>query len=79
MTKTFTQDDVIRYIYNETTAEENLAIAQALITDEMLMDEYKQLSASIDSLNSTMLEPSEKTITNILNYSKSVDLHSINR
>ncbi len=79
MTKTFTQDDVIRYIYNETTAEETEAIAQALITDEMLMDEYKQLSASIDSLNSAMLEPSEKVITNILNYSKSVDLHSIHR
>lgn len=79
MIKTFTHDDVIRYLYHETSTEESEAIAQALLTDEMLMDEYKQLSAIIESMNSTMLEPSEKSVANILNYSKSVDLHSIHQ
>lgn len=79
MIKTFTQDDVIRYIYKETSEQENEAIAQALLTDEMLMDDYKQLSASVETLNSAMLEPSEKAINNILNYSKSIALHSYHK
>ncbi len=76
MIKTFTHNDVIRYIYNETSVEESKALAHALLTDEVLMEIYKELSALTENLDSAMLEPSQKSVDTILNYSKSIDLHS---
>lgn len=71
MIKTFTQDDLVRYIYQETTNEENIEIEQALLFDEALADEYATLSSIVSSVNTIQKEPSQKTIDSILNYSKS--------
>lgn len=76
MIKTFTQDDLVRYIYQETTKEENIEIEQAMLFDESLADEYAQLSNVVSSLNGIQKEPSQKTIDSILNYSKSVGMET---
>ena len=54
MTKTFTQNDLIRYIYNETSQQESVAINQALLCDERLHEEHKQLSSIIAMLDELM-------------------------
>ena len=77
MIKTFTPNDVVRYYYNETSEEENKAIAQALIIDADLLEVYMQLKQSADKLDEAQKNPSEKVINNILNYSKSMDLNSV--
>ena len=46
MIKTFTQDDLVRYIYQETTTEESIEIETALIFDETLSDSYNELSGN---------------------------------
>ena len=77
MIKTFTPNDVIRYLYNETSEEENKAIAQALIIDAELLEIYMQLKQSSEKLDEIEKNPSENVINNILNYSKSKDLDSV--
>lgn len=68
MTKTFTQDDLIRFLYHETSEEETKEINKALLCDTDLLKQYKELNATHKELNAARLEPSAKTIQNILNY-----------
>ena len=77
MIKTFTPNDVIRYFYNETSEEENEAIAKALIINADLLEVYMNLKQSAEKLDELQKEPSEYVINNILNYSKSRDLNSV--
>ncbi|MDN5216376.1 hypothetical protein QQ020_30185 [Fulvivirgaceae bacterium BMA12] len=77
MIKIFTPNDVIRYFYNETSPEENEAIANALIIDNDLLEVYREVKQSVEMLNDIRKEPSESVINNILNYSKSRDLNSV--
>jgi hypothetical protein len=76
MTKTFTRNDLIRYIYQETTEREKQKIEQELLLDNKLFEEYKNLAEVSMELDRVDLSPSEKTIKKILNFSKSINLHS---
>jgi hypothetical protein len=77
MIKTFTQDDLVRYIYKETTIEENFEIEQAMLFDETLADDYAALIDVVQSLDAIQKEPSDRSIDVILSYSKSYDLHAV--
>ena len=57
MTKTFTQNDLIRYIYDETSNAESSEIQQALLCDGSLQEEYKKLSG-VTSMLDELLETS---------------------
>ena len=76
MTKTFTRNDLIRYIYQETTESEKNEIEQELLLDNKLFEEYKNLAEVSMELDRVDLSPSEKSIKKILNFSKSINLHS---
>ena len=76
MTKTFTRNDLIRYIYQETTESEKKEIEQELLLDNRLFEEYKNLAEVSMELDRIELSPSQKTINKILNYSKTINLHS---
>lgn len=43
MNQFITQDDLIRYAYNETSAEENIFIRQAIETDLKLQEDYHDM------------------------------------
>ncbi|WP_420388540.1 hypothetical protein [Roseivirga sp.] len=77
MIKTFTQDDLVRYIYKETSEEENAELVSAMLFDEELEKNYTSLKDVISGLDASMKEPSDKTIDSILSYSKSYHLHSV--
>ncbi len=77
MTKTITRDDVLRYIFRETSKEENLAIENELLQNTSLMDYYKQSVESIHEVQSIELEPAEKAVSKILKYSESMKAISI--
>jgi len=79
MTKTFTQDELIRYIYHETSDQENKEIENALICDDVILEMYKKLKNTIEQLDKIEQLPSGQVIDKILNYSKSVDLDSVRR
>lgn len=77
MTKTITHDDVLRYIYKETSEEENLAIEKQLLVDASLMEYIKQIQSSISKINQLELEPSKKVVQDILSFSSSFRCESI--
>ena len=69
MTKTFTQDDVIRYVYEETSEEENLLIEEALMVEQTLMGFFLdtlELRALMDKIERA---PRPSTLNSILSYS----------
>ena len=70
MIKTFTQDDLIRFIYNECPETERREINKALLCDVELLELYKQLSAVKNQIDRAAFEPSDKTVQKILAYSK---------
>ncbi len=79
MTKTFTQDELIRYIYHETSEKENKEIENALICDDVILEMYKKLKNTIKQLDKIKESPSDQIIDKILDYSKSVNLNSVGR
>jgi hypothetical protein len=71
MIKTFTQNDLIRYLYHETTEAEAREIDNALVCDAELRQQYASLCAMKRNLDEAELQPSSATVLNILSYSKS--------
>ncbi|MCX2744875.1 hypothetical protein OO013_13415 [Mangrovivirga sp. M17] len=74
MIKTFTPDDVIKYVYKECDQEEQREIEEALLCDEKLKETYQYVVNMKDDLDKIDVQPSNKAITNILNYSKNYNL-----
>jgi hypothetical protein len=72
MIKTFTQTDLIRYFYRETTEEEKKEIDKALIRDSELMALYNEICEMAKAMDQSKLEPSKATVLNILSYSRSL-------
>jgi hypothetical protein len=72
MIKTFTQNDLMRYLYQETTEEEAREISKALVCDPQLQSLYMELSTLKNEMDKIKLEPSSSTVLNILSYSKSL-------
>ena len=70
MTKTFTQNDLIRFLYHETSEEETKEINRALLCDGELQTQYKDLNASKAMLDDVRLQPSANTVLNILSYAR---------
>ena len=71
MIKIFTQTDLIRYLYQETTEEEAKEISKALQRDEELKAQYADLCAARNAIDASALEQSSATVLNILSYSRS--------
>lgn len=77
MTKTITRDDVLRYIFNETSEEESLAIEKQLIVNSGLMDFYRKSSDMVKRIENLQLEPSEASMSKILRFSDAHRVESI--
>ncbi|EPR65207.1 hypothetical protein [Cyclobacterium qasimii] len=65
MTKSFTTNDLIRYIYQEMEEEENDQLVQLLQDDQQLMQEYIDLLSTIEKLDIVLIEPSDSIINAI--------------
>lgn len=70
MTQTFTPDDVIRYVYEETTEDENVLIEDALIGDQELLEFYLDALEMKSLMNKIERTPSNSVVSNILAYSQ---------
>ncbi len=70
MTKTITQDNLIRFIYNETTAEESSLIDEALSGDFQLMELFDQLIESKNQLDMLVTSPKKIMVDSVMAYSK---------
>ncbi len=77
MTKTITHDDVLRYIYKETSNEETLAIEKQLLVSVSLMEFHNQTKETIRRITKLQLEPSINSQQSIMDYSGSFKFESI--
>lgn len=77
MTKIITRDDVLRYIYKETTNEETVTIEKQLILNVSLMDFYNQTKETIKKIHEFQIEPSINVQQSIIDYSGSLNFESI--
>jgi len=77
MTKQFTQNDLISYIYQEMKEVEQELLVQALHSEESLMQEYVQLLSTIEQLNQVRLQPSEKVVKAIKAIAHSTGLQKV--
>ena len=74
MTKTSTQNDLIRFLYDETSKEESEQLQNALICEGELLDEFNQLASTKSMLSGLLYDPSKESLNTILDYSKSTKL-----
>jgi UDP-N-acetylmuramoylalanine-D-glutamate ligase len=66
----FTSDDLLLYLYGETTPEQTTQIKQALETDWSLQEKLALLQEAHNELNTINLSPSKASIDAIMAYAE---------
>ena len=77
MTKTFTENDLVRFLYGELTNDEKKDLEQALITDNDLQCRLNDLQSVIRDLEHMNSSPSTRVIDKILEFSKGYQKESV--
>ncbi len=73
---TYTENDLIQFIYKETSMEESQRIAEAIQRDAELQEKFLELRDSSRKLPKVSFAPSKDSIRNILDYSSSTQLET---
>ena len=66
----FTPEDLLQYLYNETSPAQKAAIKAALETDWSLREKFEVITSAKSRLETLKMSPSQKTIDNILSYAE---------
>jgi hypothetical protein len=66
----FTPEDLLLYLYKETSKEKTEQIKTALETDWNLREQFDLLTVAQSKLEAVVLAPGQKTIDNILAYAE---------
>ena len=65
-----TPEDLLLYLYKETSEERTTAIESALKQDWTLREKLAVLKTSLERLNGIKKSPSTRAILNVLNYAR---------
>lgn len=74
MDRTFTQDELILFIYNELPTADRIALVNELVVNQDLRAELKQLTDTVGMLSDTVYEPSATSVAIIIEDSLSSHL-----
>ena len=66
----FTPEDLLQYLYNETSPAKTAEIKAALETDWSLREKFEVITSAQKRLETLKMSPSQQTIDNILNYAE---------
>jgi hypothetical protein len=66
----FTPEDLVQYLYSETSPEKTAAIQAAIETDFNLREQFETLVAGRQQLAEIKMSPSVKTMDKILQYAE---------
>lgn len=66
----FTQEDLLLYLYKETSTEQNTLIEAALQQDYELHKSLVDLQESIQLLDQPTIEPRTEVVLSVLNYAR---------
>jgi hypothetical protein len=74
----FTPEELIQFLYKETSPEKTAAIEASLLEDWTLREKLSVLKASLKGLDEVVLEsPRPQVILNILNYARESAIESV--
>ncbi len=66
----FTPEDLVQYLYKETSLQKTAKIKDALEKDYSLREKLEVITSAQKRLEALTLSPRKKTIENILNYAE---------
>ena len=66
----FTPEDLLLYLYNETTSKQTAAIEKALEKDWTLREKLSVLKVSMQRLDKITEHPRTEVVLNVLNYAR---------
>ncbi len=66
----YTPEDLLQYLYKETSLQECRAIEKALTEDWTLREKFEVLRSSIERLNSLIESPRVEVVLQVLNYAR---------
>lgn len=64
----FTPEDLLLYLYKETSKQQTIAIEKALANDWSLREKLAVLKSSMERLSKIMVAPRTEVVLDILNY-----------
>ena len=70
-----TQEDLVRYLYNETSEKKSELVKDALESDMNLRDSFEALQASKKNLENVDLSPRPESVDKILQYAGKQEKH----
>jgi hypothetical protein len=70
MTVLFTPEDLLRYLYNETSPQKAAAIEAALQEDWTLREKLEVFRASLNNLDTVIESPRMEVILNVMAYAR---------
>ncbi len=68
MKKLFTEEDILRFLYNEMSIRESEAFLDVLYSDEDLWEKFEYFQQTVDTLRPLDLEPSEESLEAVLSF-----------
>jgi len=72
MIKTFTENDLVRFLYDEVNEEERADIRESLLTDIQLQDQIGELRRVMESLDAFVMKAPSEAVSRILYASKNL-------
>lgn len=73
----FTPEDLLLYLYKETSAEQTTAIEAALKKDWTLREKLEVLKASMQRLEKSTVSPRTEVVLNVLNYAREKSVEEV--
>ena len=73
----FTPEDLLLYLYKESTQEQTAAIEEALQKDWTLREKLTVLKASMQRLDKIKVTPRTEVVLNVLNYAREVSAQEV--
>ena len=77
MQRSITKNQLLQFIYSESSETDNIRITEALHVDSYLNDTYKELKTAIQRLPRLRKNPANKTLQSILSYSRKEKIRDI--
>ena len=72
MIKTFTENDLVRYLYDEVSEDERVEIRESLVTDIELQNRISELKSVMESLDAFVMKAPQEAVSRILYASKNL-------
>lgn len=73
----FTPENLIQYLYEETSPEQTAAIEEALVRDWTLREKFEVLKASKSRLDAVLESPRTEVVLNVLNYARENSVEAV--